>query len=254
MNLLNEHKFWGKSNLDIIEWLKDKSNRYWVLLDTETTGLPNKSYNVQLTQISGIVVKWDVVKNEYVEVDEFNKKIKLSDETKSKINEPNRIKWVLSFNRYGEKMRKYELEEEVLKDFKDFIDEYDNPILVAQNAEFDMKMLNTRSNLKFENEVICTKQLLQLFYLPTLQKLAESDLKYKNTIDGIGISDRDNGLISSSMGKIGPIMNINMEGYHDALTDCRLMAQMLQKTIDFLKENIDLDIKKYQMERIKTKR
>lgn len=254
MNILNEHKFWGKSNSDIIEWLKDKSNRYWVLLDTETTGLPNKSYNVQLTQISGIVVKWDVVKNEYVEVDEFNKKIKLSEETKSKINEPNRIKWVLSFNRYGEKMRKYELEEEVLKDFKYFIDEYDNPILVAQNAEFDMKMLNTRSDLKFENEVICTKQLLQLFYLPTLQKLSESDLKYKNIIDGIGISDRDNGLISSSMSKIGPIMNINMEGYHDALTDCRLMAQMLQKTIDFLKENIDLDIKKYQMERIKTKR
>jgi uncharacterized ubiquitin-like protein YukD len=43
-----------------------------------------------------------------------------------------------------------------------------------------------------------------------------------------------------------------MTGYHDALTDCRLAMQMLQKVIDFLRENQSVDIKKYQGERINT--
>ena len=73
-------------------------------------------------------------------------------------------------------------------------------------------------------------------------------------IDKIGTSSRDNGLISSSLAKIGPALGINMSGYHDALVDCRLMAQMFSKMIDFLKEHQDVDITKYQAERIKTKR
>jgi hypothetical protein len=73
-------------------------------------------------------------------------------------------------------------------------------------------------------------------------------------VNKIGVSDRDNGLISSSMSKIGPALGINMSGYHDALTDCRIMSQMFCKMIDFLKEHQSLDISKYQSERIMTKR
>lgn len=65
---------------------------------------------------------------------------------------------------------------------------------------------------------------------------------------------RDNGLISSSMSKIGPVLNVNMQGYHDALTDCRLMMQMYQKMVDILKQNKRIDIMKYQVDRIKTLR
>jgi hypothetical protein len=91
-----------------------------------------------------------------------------------------------------------------------------------------------------------------LFYLPALQKLAETEDEYKNLIQKIGTSSRDNGLISSSLGKIGPALGINMSGYHDALTDCRLALQMFQKVVDFLKDHQDLDITKYQAERINT--
>jgi hypothetical protein len=73
-------------------------------------------------------------------------------------------------------------------------------------------------------------------------------------IKKIGTSDRDNGLISSSLAKIGPALGINMTGYHDALTDTKLMMQMFQSMIDLLKEHQDVDIRKYQAERIKTKR
>jgi hypothetical protein len=94
--------------------------------------------------------------------------------------------------------------------------------------------------------------LIQLYFLPLLQKLAENDTKYKEMIDFIGTSTRDNGLISSSMSKIGPVLNVNMQGYHDALVDCRLMMQMYQKMVDILKQNSRKDIMKYQVERIKS--
>jgi hypothetical protein len=73
-------------------------------------------------------------------------------------------------------------------------------------------------------------------------------------IKKIGTSDRDNGLISSSLAKIGPALGINMTGYHDALTDTKLMMQMFQSMIEFMKQHQDVDIRKYQAERIKTKR
>ena len=53
------------------------------------------------------------------------------------------------------------------------------------------------------------------------------------------------------MGKWGPFFDINMSGYHDGLTDCRITSEMFTKMIDFIKENSDLDISKYQVSRIK---
>ena len=70
-------------------------------------------------------------------------------------------------------------------------------------------------------------------------------------INFIGKSERDGGLISSSMSKVGPALGINMSGYHDALTDCRITIQMYQKIADFLKQHQEVDIMKYQLERIK---
>jgi hypothetical protein len=125
-------------------------------------------------------------------------------------------------------------------------------MLIIQNAQFDMNMLNARYNdIKFNYEVFDTKQLIQLYYIPLIQKLSETDDYYKNIIKKIGTSDRDNGLISSSMSKIGPVLGLNMSGYHDALEDCIITINMVSKIIQFLKENSHIDIIKYQKERIK---
>ena len=75
---------------------------------------------------------------------------------------------------------------------------------------------------------------------------------YKQMVDFIGTSTRDNGLISSSMSKVGPALGINMSGYHDALTDCRITIQMYQKIVDLLDQHKNIDISKYQTERIKS--
>lgn len=254
IEFIKEHKLWGKSNSDFLNWLKSKSNKYFVLVDTETTGLREDPYEVQLTQVSCVVSKYNFDTNSFEEVETYDKKIKLTSDTLSLMKDPSsRIKKVLSFNHYGKKDIEYHDEQTTLSDFYEMLSKYDNPILVIQNAEFDMTFLNTRNPIvKFDNEVLDTKQIAQLFYLPTLQKLAESDEKYNEIISKIGKSNRDNGLISSSLSKIGPALGINMRGYHDALTDCRLMMQMFQKMIEFLKEHRDVDIKKYQSQRINT--
>lgn len=256
IKFIKEHKFWGKSIPDFLNWIKNKSIKHWIILDCETTGLRSDPYEVQLTQVGCIVVKYDFESNSFKEVGNFNKKIKLTEKTTELMRDPeHRIHKVLQFNHYFDDPQELNQEENVLKDLFEYISEFEKPVLVIQNAEFDMKYLNTRNSIvKFDNEVIDTKQVIQLFYLPAIQKLAENNIEYKNLINKIGISDRDNGLISSSMGKIGPALGIDMSGYHDALVDCRLTMKMLVKILDFLKENPDIDILKYQAERIKTKR
>lgn len=255
-DFLLEHKFWGKSISEFLTWMESKSKNHFVIIDCESTGLPSDPYEVQLTQISCIVVKYDYNLNKFIEINSFNKKIKLTEKTIHLMDDPNnRINSVLSFNHYGEGNQDYYGEENVLQEFFEFINQYKKPILVIQNASFDMRYLNTRNPIvRFNNEILDTKQIIQLFYLPLLQKLAENDTKYLDLINKIGTSTRDNGLISSSMSKIGPALNLDMNNYHDAISDVRITTEMLNKIVLFLKNHQNIDIKKYQFERIKTKR
>ena len=151
MKYITEHKFWGKSIIDFLNWFF-KIDKYFAIIDTETTGLPSDPYDIQLTQISCIITIYDKITNTFKEIDTFNKKVKLTKNTLDILsNHKNRIRRVLSFNRYGGK-GKYYNEEESLKDFYEFIDKYNNPILVIQNASFDMRFLNTRNiNVNFSN-------------------------------------------------------------------------------------------------------
>lgn len=235
---------------DMLDWIDMSSKSKWLLLDTETTGLGG-STKEQLTQIAGKSYKYDLNKNSFKEISYFNKKIKLNSDSISRINSGiDNIECVLDFNGYKKGNFDYIDEKDAIKEFKEFVEENSPCALVAQNAPFDMDMLNGRSEISFKNEVIDTKMLVRLYYIPIIQKLSEKDDKYKEIINAIGTSSRDNGLISSSLSKIGPVLGIDMSGYHDALVDCDLMRDMITGIIDIMKKNRELDIEKYQLERI----
>lgn len=249
--MINENKMWYKTIPEILNWLESKSTTSWIWIDTETSGLggPKKQ---QLTQVSAIATQYDFNSNSFTELDTYDQKIKLTDDIKSRYNSPgDTSRRILSFNHYGSGQYKWRNEEEVVNEFFNWLERYEPCLFVAQNAGFDMNMLSGRFGHKINNEVFDTKMLIQLYYLPLIQKLAETDIKYKELINFIGTSSRDNGLISSSLSKIGPALGLNMSGYHDALTDCRLALNMYSKIVDFLKENQSVDIMKYQSERIK---
>jgi hypothetical protein len=40
LQFILEHKFWGKSISELLSWIDLKSDKYWVLLDTESTRIP----------------------------------------------------------------------------------------------------------------------------------------------------------------------------------------------------------------------
>lgn len=249
--MINENKMWYKTIPEILNWLESKSTTSWIWIDTETSGIggPKKQ---QLTQVSAIATQYDFNSNSFTELDTYDQKIKLTDDIKSRYNSPgDTSRRILSFNHYGSGQYKWRNEEEVVNEFFNWLERYEPCLFVAQNAGFDMNMLSGRFGHKINNEVFDTKMLIQLYYLPLIQKLAETDIKYKELINFIGTSSRDNGLISSSLSKIGPALGLNMSGYHDALTDVKITIEMVRKIVDFLKENQSVDIMKYQTERIK---
>ena len=249
---LNENKMWYKTIPQILEWIDSKSNMPWVWIDTETTGLGGPKQQ-QLTQVSAIATDYDFVSNSFKELDTYDEKIKLTSDIKSRYAEPGDSgRKILSFNHYGSGDYKYKEESDIVEDFFSWIDKYSPLLAVAQNASFDMNMLAGRSGKKITFEVFDTKILIQLYYLPLIQKLAETDSKYSEMVSFIGTSTRDNGLISSSMAKIGPALGISMDNYHDAITDCRITIEMYSKIVDFLKQNQHIDISKYQNDRIRT--
>lgn len=248
---INENKMWYKTIPEMLAWLESKSSMPWIWLDTETTGLGGPKVQ-QLTQVSAIATSYDFDAG-FDELDEYDQKIKLDDETKNRFQRPgDTTKRILGFNHYGSGSFRYRKEGDVLEEFFGWLDQYVPCLLVAQNAGFDMNMLAGRSGESISNEVFDTKMLIQLYYIPALQKLAETDESAGAKLAEIGVSDRDNGLVSSSLSKIGPALGINMSGYHDALTDCRLAMQMYEGMVEFLKNNADLDISVYQAQRIKS--
>lgn len=249
---INENKMWYKTIPQIFEWLESKSNLKWIFLDCETSGLGGPK-NEQLTQVSAIATKYNFSSNTFDELGTFDEKIKLTSEIKTRYKQPDGgNRRVLSFNHYGSGNYKYKDEKQIVDQFFDWTNEFSPCLFIAQNAAFDMQMLAGRYGHKIKNEVFDTKMLIQLYFLPLIQKLAETDPKYKEMVNTIGISARDNGLISSSMGKIGPATGVVMTGYHDALTDCKITIQMYQRIVDLLKQHQSLDISKYQIERIKS--
>jgi len=249
---VNENKMWYKTIPEMLKFLKSKSNLPWLFLDTETTGLLGPKHE-QLTQVSALATEYDFNSNTFNEIGSFDEKIKLTSELKTRYNQPDGgNRRILSFNHYGSGGYKYKDERQIVDEFFDWINEFSPCLLVAQNAGFDMQMLSGRYGHKINNEVLDTKMLIQLYFLPLLQKLAETDVTYQKMVDFIGTSTRDNGLISSSMSKVGPALGINMSGYHDAITDCRITIQMYQKIVDLLDQHKNIDISKYQTERIKS--
>ena len=249
---VNENKMWYKTIPEMLNFLKSKSDLPWLWLDTETTGLLGPKHE-QLTQVSALATNYDFNFNSFDEIGSFDEKIKLTSEIKTRYNQPDGgNRRILSFNHYGSGGYKYKDERQIVDEFFDWMTEFSPCLLIAQNAGFDMQMLSGRYGHKINNEVLDTKMLIQLYFLPLLQKLAETNPKYKQMVDYIGTSTRDNGLISSSMSKIGPALGINMSGYHDAITDCRITIQMYQKIVDLLDQHKNVDISKYQTERIKS--
>lgn len=191
----------------------------------------------------------------FEEIDHYNQKIKLNPEIIVKKNTPGtRVKSVLSFNRYGERKGNYIDEQEALNRFFDFVNKFGETVLIIQNAPFDMPLINIRRKLGgMKKEIFDSKDFFGYLLLPTLQKMAENgDEEDKVMLDKIGKSS--SGIPTSSLPKVAPALVVKAEGAHDALYDCRYTVKTLEKALDVVMKNKDLDNKKYVVPRISSDR
>lgn len=237
---INEDYYAGQSISEFLETFKEKyKNRTFIWLDTETTGL--NVYDNQITELAAVATD-----TEFNELDTFHKKMKL-DMSQIKDIEMTRTK-VFPMTRHGEKGGKYYDERKTIDEFFDWVDTFDSPVLVAQNASFDLKYLAVRGDMKLKYDAIDTKKIIEMFFIPAIQQLSdENDDEAKEILRKLPIRKE---LPSSSMGNIAPSLKVSAEGWHSAITDVKMMINMFKKIMDYLESVKDTSIRNYQGKRL----
>lgn len=137
-------------------------------------------------------------------------------------------------------------EKEMLTNFEKFINKYGkNVVLIAHNAGFDMKTIETRRRMNMldrmtKHTVFDNLQFVRFFLIPLLVTLND-----KEFLDQITTKSKVQPY-SSSLGKVAQAMKINPSGWHDALADVDMMIQVMKQLIKLLEENETADIRSFQ--------
>jgi DNA polymerase III epsilon subunit-like protein len=239
---------------ELFNWLEERKDYIFIALDTETTGLRG-AWQDQLTQVAAVAFTLDIQNLKFTEIDNFNQKIKLHPEIIAQKELPgSKIKGALKFNRYGVSRGKFLDEQVVLENLINFINGFDKVILLIQNAPFDMPMINVRKEFGgLNHEIFDTKDFFAYFMLPTLQKLAETDPEAADILTKIGTTSGGK-LPTSSLPKVAAGLGIDPNEAHDALFDCRYMVSVLERGLEIVSSNQEIDRKEFIRPRISTDR
>lgn len=242
------------STPELFQWLEERRNKIFVALDTETTGLRGP-WKEQLTQIAAVAFSFDFDNLKFTEIDHYNEKIKLTPDTLAqKDQEGSRIKDVFKYTRYGVGGGKFVEEQSALENLSSFVNNFDGAVLLVQNAPFDLPMINVRKQLGgLKNEIFDTKDFFAYFMLPTLQKLAETDPEAQEILSIIGTSSSGK-LPTSSLPKVAAGLGIDPNEAHDALFDCRYMVKVLERGLEIVNSNSEVNRKELIRPRISTDR
>ena len=263
--LLLESKLSGRTIEGVLELLDGYADNTWIFFDTETTGFhPNSA---QLTEIGAIAVDPNAWNADASILGEFNEKIKLNQETLDTIesqnaaeseDEPRKknmpITDILSMTRYGESGRSYGEEQDVLRQFSEFVASFPNPLLVAQNAAFDMRFVNVRAADRLPTyPVLDTQQLMEYYLLPLLKtqtQAEDGDQAAQALLDGLYVRKGNWGYHSVSMGVVSQAYGIAVDDWHNALADVKMMMEMYKSVVDTIRRGMEVDIRDEQAKAI----
>jgi hypothetical protein len=200
-----------------------------------------------------VAFTFDINTLKFSEVDSYNEKIKLNPDILAQKDLPgSKIKGAFKFSRYGVGGGKFVDEQVALDNLISFVDGFDKVILLIQNAPFDMPMINIRKKFGgLNHEIFDTKDFFAYFMLPTLQKLAETDPEAADIMTKIGTTQSGK-LPTSSLPKVAAGLGIDPNEAHDALFDCRYMVSVLERGLDIVSNNSEIDRKEFIRPRIST--
>ena len=254
--LLTERRLSGRTIEGVLELLDGYADNTWIFFDTETTGLHPKS--AQLTEIGAIAVDPNDWAADASVLGQFNEKIKLTPETLGAIEQQSAedpetrkgksIQDILSMTRYEEEDRAYGDEQEIIDQFFEFVESFPNPLMIAQNAAFDLRMLSVRSSGKLPRyPVLDTKQLMDLYLLPLLRtqtQAEQGDPEAQALLDKLYVNKGNWGHHSTSMGIVSDAYGINIDDWHSALADVKMMMEMYRMVVQTIQHGMGVDISK----------
>lgn len=254
-------KLIGATISDLLNTFLNFENKVLIMFDIETLGL-NPSYDYeQITEIAACAISGDTMQ----ELKKINFKVKLSESAKELLENSDsiqRFNWerrqskrgktaftdpneLLKMTHYYEIQSKCETEESAIKKFYEFVEQYEDVVLVAHNAEFDVSFVHTRGNqyqLNFPiTEVLDTLRLSQFFFVPLVDTLKDADAS--ELYDCLSRKNRKRIHISSRLGDLASAFKINSEMWHSASADVDMMNQVMIKIIEFLETHKQTNIK-----------
>tara|TARA_Y100001963_G_scaffold157907_1_gene255651 strand:- start:2448 stop:3371 length:924 start_codon:yes stop_codon:yes gene_type:complete len=266
---------WENMSIDgMFKKIESFKNNTWIFFDIESTGLkPEKS---QITEIAAIAVDPNMFRESSDIIGTFNMKSKFTQDTLDIIKqqedmpEEEKEEWrkknrmtvtdILSMTRHGVKGSDFEKsfktdELSLIESFLDFVESYSNPMLVIQNADFDMPFTSTRYEKHggdperlLSVPVMDTKIIMKQFLIPMLKTLAgppTDDRESQEMLKKL----RKPGYHSVSQGVVSTAYGISADEWHNALADVKMMMEMLRRVMTSLEKGRGLDITSAQERR-----
>jgi DNA polymerase III alpha subunit (gram-positive type) len=237
--LIEGHMPYGNNPFDQI------AGKELVFFDTETTGLsPGTS---QITEIAAVIIDGDT----FERGDSYHVHIKLSDETLSQIEVEKdskkkfKIENILDMTNYYNSKATVN-EKEAIEGLRGFIPE--DAILVAHNAPFDLKMVNTRarnngiSPITHFGKVLDTLMMSRQYFIPASQELeAKGDAEAKRYLDVLtkkwNWKKTKRAVMSSRLGDLAKALKDDLRDWHQAMADVNATATLFQKFKQFFDQH-----------------
>jgi DNA polymerase III alpha subunit (gram-positive type) len=247
-NISEANRWHGKSIEEYVEeWNSKFAGKNLIFFDTETTGLHHQ--NDQVTEIAAIAIGQDGE-----ELGSFRKKLELNPGI---LDRRPRAEGLLKGSGYWNDKDTYEDEQESLEAFWEWVDSFDNAVLVAQNAVFDMRFTSRVKGRSLSNyNAVDTKDIIEIIFLPAVIAASNAGDEWAiEVLDKLPKSGRT-GLPSSSMGRISKALDIDTENWHQADADVKMMIEMFKTIQNWLesKSGEGLDIRPSQEKWISRKR
>lgn len=272
-DILAEAKLYSFTIPEVLDKFLKFDGKTIILFDTETVGLePNTSY-IQITQIAGMAFDGSTMSK----MGEYSKKLNLGEPLQRALNDPSSPEAKHLEKERARHLRKYKKEDlhprdalkmtgyekgdagkgdaekidekQALIEFEEFINQYPDAILVAHNATFDMKTIQTRRRIHGlppmkRVPVLDTVQISRFFFIPAMQA-TENNPEAADILTSLLAKTKYKSYVSS-LGKLASAFKIKIDGWHDAREDVMMLFEVLKKFILELEKNKNIDIRKYQ--------
>jgi len=250
---------------DLLDKFLKFEGKTLIMFDLETLGLNPVYEYEQITEVAA----WAIRGEDFEILDKLNYKVNLSKSAKTLLDDPNSLErgnWerrqrkrgknamtdpndILKMTRYHKIDPQIEEEASALEKFIQFVNKYPNPVLVAHNAEFDVKFVGTRG-AKYgielpKTEVLDTLKISRYFFAPAIETLVD-EVEATELLQSLF---RQRGKIthtSSRLGELAEAFKISSEYWHTANADVEMMLGVLGKMIEFLGKHRGADIRKRQ--------